>query len=261
MPTVSSCVPGVPSRIDLATPDVEAAKSFYGELFGWSFDDRATDTDGVNYTMCNKGDKAAAGIMKLSEEMAASGMPPTWSTYVTVTDAEATAAKVEGAGGMVLQPPMDVMEDGRMAVIADPAGAAIAMWQPKAHIGAEVVDEHGAFNWVELTTPDPAAVAGFYNDVFAWTTEIAPMPEGEYTLFMVEGGNPQGIAGAMASPMEMPNFWGVYIYSDDATATAAKAKELGAGVLMEATAMEGVGTLAALTDPQGAMFSVMTPES
>ncbi|MGI9579143.1 MAG: VOC family protein [Microthrixaceae bacterium] len=261
MATVSSHVPGVPSWIDLATPDVDAAKAFYGELFGWSFDDRATDTDGVHYTMCNKGDKAAAGIMALSEQMAAAGMPPAWSTYVTVTDVEASLAKVEAAGGTVLQPAMEVMEDGRMAVVADPSGAVIAMWQPKAHIGAEVVNEHGALTWNELTTPDPAAVAGFYNAVFGWTTETAPMPEGEYTLFLVDGGNEQGIAGAMAPPMEMPNFWGIYIHSDDAAATAARAKERGAGVLMEATAMEGVGTLATLTDPQGAMFSVMTPES
>lgn len=262
MTVMTSYPPGVPSWIDLATPDPEAAKGFYAELFGWEYSEEATDQPGVHYVMASKDGHTAAGMMQLSEEMAASGMPPVWSSYVTVADIEATVAKVAPAGGTVLQPAMDVMEAGRMAVVSDPAGAVICLWQAKEHIGAEVVNEHGALIWNELITPDPAAVAPFYAELFGWTTETAPMPTGEYTVFHVEGGNETGIAGAMAPPMPgMPAFWGVYFNVDDAAATVEAAKGLGAQVLMEATAMPGVGTLATLTDPQGAVFSLMTPES
>ena len=86
------------------------------------------------------------------------------------------------------------------------------------------------------------------------------MPGTECAVFSVPDGNENGIAGAMSPPMEMPSVWLVYFNVDDASATVAKAKELGATVIMDATPMPGIGTLAALTDPQGAMFSIMTPE-
>ncbi|MEZ5381557.1 MAG: VOC family protein [Microthrixaceae bacterium] len=249
----------MPSWVDLATPDTDAARAFYGELFGWTFaEDETGETD---YIMCSKNGHSAAGMMTLSEEMAASGMPPVWTSYVTVTNLDDAVGKVEGAGGTVMQGDIPVMEAGRMAVVADPAGAVICLWEAKEHIGCEVVNEHGALTWNELMTPDPAAVAPFYGEVFGWTAQVMPMPSGEYTVFFVEGGNEQGIAGAMVPPMEgMPPFWGVYFHVDDAVATVETARGLGAQVMMEATPMEGVGTLASMADPTGAMFSVMTPE-
>ena len=262
MTTMTSYPHSVPSWIDLATPDPAASKDFYGELFGWDYEEEPTDQEGVHYVMARKGGHSAAGMMQLSDEMAASGMPPVWSSYVTVDDVEATAAKVAPAGGTVLQPPMDVMDAGRMAVVTDPAGAVICLWQAKEHIGSEVVNEHGALTWNELITPDPAAVAPFYAELFGWTAQTAPMPTGDYTVFHVEGGNENGIAGAMAPPMPgMPAFWGVYFNVDDVAATTARAKELGAQALMEPTPMPGVGTLATLTDPHGAVFALMSPES
>lgn len=262
MTTMNVYASGVPSWIDLATPDPEASKGFYSELFGWTYDDQPTDQPGSDYTMAFKDGHSAAGMMKLSQEMAASGMPPVWTTYITVIDADATAAAVGPAGGIVLQPPMDVMDAGRMAVLADPAGAVICCWEPKEHPGAGVVNEHGALTWNELMTPDPSAVAGFYATVFGWTSETVPMPEGEYTVFHVDGGSEDGIAGAMAPPMPgIPSYWGVYFHVDDVAAVVAEAKELGAQVMMDTTTIEGVGTMAAIADPQGAVFSVMTPEA
>lgn len=260
MTTMTSYVHGVPSWLDLATPDPAAAKSFYAELFGWTYTDEPTDQPGVDYTMARSGGRTTAGMMLLSDQMRAAGMPPVWSTYVTVDDLEATLAGVEDAGGAVLQPPMQVMDAGRMAVIADPAGASLCLWEARNHPGAEAVDEHGAFTWAELTTPDPTAVSGFYQQVLGWRAQPAPMPGMDYLLFHVEGGNPNGIAGAMAPPADdIPAFWGVYFNVDDVTATVTRASELGAVVLMAPTAMPGVGTLATLRDPQGAVFSLMTP--
>jgi uncharacterized protein len=261
MTTITSYPHGVPSWIDLATPDPDASQSFYTALFGWDYDVEPTDQPGSDYVMARKDGHSVAGMMQLSDQMAASGMPPVWSTYVTVDDVDSAVAGVGPAGGTVLQPPMDVMDAGRMAVVSDPAGAVICMWQAGQHIGAEMVNEHGALTWNELITPDPAAVTPFYSAVFGWTAQTAPMPTGEYTVFHVAGGNENGIAGAMPPPMPgLPAFWGIYFNVDDAAATVAKARELGAQVLMEPTPVPGVGTLATLVDPQGAAFSVMTPE-
>lgn len=260
MPTMTSYPNGVPSWVDLATPDPAASKEFYAALFGWEYDDQPTDQEGTDYTMALHHGHSAAGMMKLSPEMAASGMPPVWSTYVAVDDLEGAVAQVESAGGAVMQPAMDVMDAGRMAVIADPAGAVICLWEARNHIGAEVVNEPGTFSWSELMTPDPAAVAPFYGAVFGWTVQTVPMPTGEYTVFHVADGNENGIAGAMVSPMEgMPAFWGVYFTVADTAATVASARELGAQIMLDATPTPGVGTLATIVDPQGAVFSVMGP--
>lgn len=260
MTTMTSYAHGVPSWLDLATPDPEAAKSFYGDLFGWTYRDEATDRPGIHYTMARSQGRTSAGMMLLSEQMQASGMPPCWSTYVTVDDLEATLATVEPAGGAIAQPAMDVMDAGRMAVIVDPSGASLCLWEARNHPGAEVVNEHGAFSWAELTTPDPAAVSDFYAAVLGWRAQPAPMPGVEYTLFHVDGADPNGIAGAMAPPAEgLPASWGVYFTVDDVGATVARASELGADVLLAPTAMPGVGTLATLRDPQGAAFSLMEP--
>jgi predicted enzyme related to lactoylglutathione lyase len=262
MTEMTSYPHGVPSWIDLATPDPDGAKAFYAELFGWEYEDQPTDQAGMTYTMARKDGKDAAGMMLLSSEMAESGMPPVWTSYISVDDLDAATAKVAPAGGTVAQPPMDVMDAGRMAVITDPTGATVALWEKKNHVGAGVANEHGAFSWNELISPDVGRAAEFYGEVLGWTSQTMPMPNGDYTVFMTDGGNENGIAGAMAPPMPgMPAFWGVYFQTDDAAATVAKAKELGAQVMMEATAMPGVGTLAALTDPQGAMFSLMMPEA
>ena len=261
MTTMTSYPDGVPSWVDLATPDPAASKEFYAALFGWEYDDQPTDQPGSDYVMARRDGHAAAGMMQLSDQMAASGMPPVWTTYVSVSDIDATVAAVGPAGGTVLQPPMDVMDAGRMAVLSDPTGAVIALWQAEDHIGAEVVNEHGALSWNELITPDPAAAATFYGSVLGWRSETAPMPTGEYTVFFVDGGNESGIAGAMAPPMPaMPAHWGVYFQVDDVRATIETAEDLGAQVLLEPTPIQGVGTLAAVTDPQGAAVSFMTPE-
>ena len=261
MPNVDAYVHGTPSWTDLATPDPEASKAFYGELFGWGYEDNPTDQPGRDYVMANKGDRAAAGMMQLTEEMAAGGMPPVWTTYISVDDIEATVAKVAPAGGQVLQPPMDVMEAGRMSVISDPTGAVVCLWEKKEHPGAGVVNEHGAMSWNELLSPDVPQAAAFFDEVLGWTSNTMPMPSGDYTVFFTPGGNENGIAGGMTPPMPMPSAWMVYFMVDDARATAARAAELGAQVLMEPTPVPGVGTLAAFLDPQGAAFSIMQPEA
>lgn len=259
MPDVSTYAHGVPSWIDLATPDPEASKAFYGALFGWDFEDEDSGQPGTPYIMCRLRGRAVAGMMLLAPEMAESGMPPVWTTYINVDDLDAAVARVAPAGGHVIQAPMEVMEAGRMAVVADPSGAVFCLWEKTGHAGAEVVNEHGALTWNELITPDPAQVAPFYGAVLGWTARSTPMPTGTYTSFVAEGADPNGIAGAMAPPMEgIPAYWGVYFAVDDCDAAVAAATRLGAGVLADPMDLEGVGRMAVLADPQGAAFSIIT---
>src|SRR4051812_14395799 len=137
-------IPGVPCWVDTTQPDPEAAAAFYGELFGWELEDVMPPDAPVRYFMARLrgGDVGAVGSQP-------EGAPPAaaWNTYVWVEDADATAGKVRDAGGTVIRGPIDVGESGRMAVVADPAGAAFAVWQPKTHRGAAIVNEHGSVNF------------------------------------------------------------------------------------------------------------------
>jgi len=255
MPARTKYAPGTPSWIDLATPDVAAARQFYGALFGWEFAESDTDDPENPYFMATLGGKAVAGVMRLSEEMAAGGMPPVWSSYVTVADVDESAGKVTALGGTVMQAPFDVMGAGRMAVCADPTGAVICLWQAKEHIGAELVNEHGTLTWNEIMTADVAKATEFYVELFGWaaeTTDVGPM---QYTSFML-GDRP--VAGGMSPPVEgIPAYWGVYFDVDDTDALVEKAKGLGATVLAEPQDIPP-GRFATMTDPQGAMFNVLT---
>ncbi|MGI9607398.1 MAG: VOC family protein [Acidimicrobiales bacterium] len=259
MPTRESYDHGTPSWVDLMTTDPAGAQAFYGEIFGWDFEDNPTP-DGQVYTMASKGGRSAAGMGAQPPEQIEMGIPPMWNTYLTVDDIAAAAGKAEGAGGSVMMPPMEVMEAGSMAVVVDPSGAVVCMWQPGQHIGCEVVNEHGALIWNELLTDNIEAAAPFYNALFGLNTSEVDMGGGMmYTL--LECGEAQ-VAGMMPPPMEgIPNHWSTYFAVDDADATVAKIQELGGSVMGPAFDVPGVGRMAAIQDPQGANFMIMQPEA
>ena len=258
MPVRTEYAPGTPSFVDLASPDPAASQQFYGSLFGWSYDEQDTGSPDNPYFLARQGGKDVAGLMRLSPDMQAGGMPPVWSTYVTVVDVDASVAKAKELGGAVFQEPMDVMDAGRMAVLADPAGAVFCVWQAKQSIGAEVVNEPFSFTWSELLTPDPAAVKDFYAGLFGWGANEMTMEGGPpYTMWTL-GGDDNGIGGAMPPPMPgMPSFWGVYFAVDDTDAIVEKAKGLGAQVMSPPMDIPDVGRFAVLVDPQGAAFNVI----
>ena len=254
MPERESYASGTPNWVDLQTTDQPAAKTFYGELFGWTFEDNPVDETGdVVYSMATLQGHRVAAISPLGEQ-AAAGVPPHWNSYVSVDDIDAAAAKVAPAGGTVIAPPFDVLDAGRMAVIQDPTGAVLELWQAKNNIGASLVNEPGTFSWSELMTPDVPKAAAFYDAVLGWgsRTHGEGMP---YTEFTLDGNS---IAGAMNPPMPgIPPVWGVYFSVADTDATVAKATSLGAAVFAGPTDIEP-GRFAVLADPQGAMFNVIT---
>src|SRR3954469_14362609 len=118
MPDRSSYAPGTFSWAELVTPDLDAAKAFYGALFGWTARDDEIPGGGA-YTMSLLRGREAAGACPGGPEQG----PPHWNAYVTVASADEAAERAAGAGATVVAPPFDVMDSGRMAVFQDPTGA------------------------------------------------------------------------------------------------------------------------------------------
>src|ERR1700754_1476590 len=137
MPERSSYEPGTPSWVDLATPDVGAAATFYGELFGWTNEETGTIEETGGYRFFLSGGKRGAGVSPIMQE----GQPVVWSTYLATDDVDALAERVKAAGGSAAFDPMDVMDAGRMCFFMHPAAGAFGAWQAGNHKGAELVNE------------------------------------------------------------------------------------------------------------------------
>jgi predicted enzyme related to lactoylglutathione lyase len=186
--------------------------------------------------------------------------PPHWNSYVSVKNADETAKKAASLGGKVIKAPFDVMDAGRMAVVADPTGAFFCLWQPGKHNGVGVSGQPGTLCWTELSTRDTKAAEKFYTQLFGWTAKHStPGGTMEYTEFSNNG--VPGI-GMMAMPpmvpAQVPPFWLPYFQVADVDATAAKATAKGAKVMAPPADIMGTGRFAVLNDPQGASFALFT---
>jgi hypothetical protein len=242
---------GTPIWVDLQSTDPDAAKRFYGSLFGW---DAETVPDAGGYAFFRKGGKMVAGVGPL---MGGPGQPSAWSTYIGTTDAAAVAQKVRDAGGTVVMGPDQVMDAGTLAVFQDPVGAYFGVWQPKGHGGYEVFNEPGAVTWNELLTTDVDASKRFYGSVFGWGAETHGSGEQAYTEWQLDGRSMAGMI-AMGSnfPPGIPPNWLVYFAVEDCEDTVGRAKKGGAQVMVEPTTIPQ-GTFSIMADPTGAGFAVI----
>ena len=248
--------PGTFSWVDLSTTDAGAAKEFYGGLFGWSHEDFPAGEAGV-YTMFDLGGKAVAGMSQMSAEQQAQGRPPNWLSYVTVASADEIAKKVAGLGGTMMTEPFDVMDAGRMGLIQDPTGAVFAIWEPRGHIGAHIVNEPGSLSWNELATDDTDKAEAFYTKLLNWGTQVQQMPEMLYTTFM-NGERMNAGMWQMNEQMEgIPPHWMVYFAVADCDASAKKAEALGGKIQVPPTDIPPVGRFSVIGDPQGAAFTII----
>ncbi|HEY5199191.1 MAG TPA: VOC family protein [Solirubrobacteraceae bacterium] len=251
MPERTQYTPGTFSWADLATTDPVAAKAFYGELFGWVAEDMPVG-DGVFYSMMRLDGKDVAGISPQPQAQREAGVPPLWNSYVTVESADASAARAAELGATVHAGPFDVMDSGRMAVIADPQGAYFMVWEKRGHFGAGLVNAPGALCWNELASPDPQASADFYAALFGW--EISPMDGMPMAYFVIKNGD-RSNGGITELPPGVPTHWLVYLATEEIDAAIAKAEELGATKLSGPHDI-GIAKFAVIADPQGAAFAL-----
>jgi uncharacterized protein len=246
MPKMTSYEHGVPSWVDMGTPDQQAALRFYCELFGWESQDMGEATG--HYTVVSKSGMQVAAIAPAQDPG-----PPRWTTYVNVDDLDSVADKVRSAGGTAIFGPMDVMSLGRMAIFKDTTGALIAAWQPGDHIGAQLVNEAGAFIWSELTTSDLEKSKAFYSAVFGWQWGGAD----EYAEVQVAGRTVGGVMPRRSDmPTDVPDHWLVYFGASDVDTDTKRAADLGATVIVEPSDVPGMGRFSVLLDPQGAAFAL-----
>jgi predicted enzyme related to lactoylglutathione lyase len=243
--------PGVPCWVDTLQPDPRAAMAFYRGVFGWE----PAEADHVEYFVGRLRGRDVAGIAAQPPD---TPRAPSWLTYVRVDSADAAAAAAQAVGGTVEAGPFDVPPAGRMAALADPAGARFCVWEPGERQGAQLVNEPSAWAMSMLNTPDPEGAAAFYGELFGWTTEAF----GPITMFRLPGyvGGPpeqpvsREVVAAMM-PGDGPAHWSVDFWIADADAAAAAAAQLG-GRVVSPPADSPLFRSAVLADPSGVMFSV-----
>lgn len=242
---------GMFSWTDLSTSDADAAKRFYGELFGWTPVDVPAGPD-MTYTMMRKNDRNVCALYTHANES-----PSHWLSYITVEDLEAVTQRAESFGAKIVRSPMDVMDAGRMALLQDPSGAMVALWQAKAHAGAALRNETNTVCWHELQTHDVDRAGGFYIKLLGWNSKSSGMGHEQYTEFSV---GTSSVAGMMQIAPEwgqvLPN-WMVYFQVSDCEKMAKKVKTLGGQVHVQPRDVPDVGRFCVVADPQGATFAMI----
>jgi uncharacterized protein len=247
---------GVTSWIEVAVPDVEAGREFYGGLFGWQFDGLVATLDGLD-------------VASLSADRAG---PATWATYVAVDDAGAVADAMTTSGAELVAPPRDAGPAGRAATLIDPQGAEIRLWEAGGRLGAQLTNAPGAWNFSDLHTADPSAAARFYSHVFGWRIvdqgwgrAIQVPGYGDHLEATVDpdirarqSSAPEGfedvIGAVTASTDDEPSHWHVTFTVADRDDAVARVERLG-GLVLQSDENDWTRN-ALVRDPQGATFTV-----
>ena len=240
---------GTPTWIDLGIPDLEGAMRFYGALFGWEFQVGRPET--MRYTHCLLGGRRVAALAESHDPQAAGHW---WNVYLATGDCHATTRRVTDAGGTIVQEPVDVPGQGRMAIVKDPTGAQFGLWEGRGFVGCEVVNEPGSLVRNDLVTPDPGPARAFYVAVFGFTLDGNPdVPEFDFTFLRRPDGHEVG--GIMGVPGAPSSSWATTFEVADTDAVVARAAEAGGS---PGQAEDFVyGRMAAITDPFGAEFTVI----
>jgi predicted enzyme related to lactoylglutathione lyase len=246
MGEVSKYPNGTFNWIDLGTIDVTSAKAFYEGLFGWEVEDLSAG-DAGSYTMCRLQGKDVAGIHAHSADEGTD-----WSCYISVDDVDKSTMRAGELGGTVELEPVEIPGAARLSLIRDPSGASVPLWQAKGHTGAGLVNEVGSWCWSELVTAEAEAAKAFYRELFGWSAEVAqsPIPRATFTLGELLIGGVHEPIGQERAPR-----WTVSFRVADVDETAARAQELGGGILLPPMDIP-IGRLAMISDPSEADFGV-----
>lgn len=256
MPEKTSYAAGAPCWADMATPDLEAATRFYTGLFGWTANP-VPGSGGTYNTMTLDGREVCA-VFAMPEQRRAAGERPAWLVYLNVPDVREAAARVPDLGGQVLVPVYDVPAVGSMALISDPTGGPVALWQAGGHIGARVWGDPGAMAWNELATRDREAAAVFFAQLLGVGTQDLEGGSG-YTMLT---GPDHPVAGILQMnelwPQEIPPHWMTYFSVIDTDEAAVHVDELGGSVEVPPFDTP-FGRISVVADPVGGYFSLVSP--
>ncbi|MGW9029273.1 VOC family protein [Streptomyces sp. NPDC055722] len=243
---------GTPCWADAMFSDFQGAKNFYGDVLGWTFGE-ATSEYG-NYTQAYADGKAVAAVVP---PMPGQEGQSAWCLYLASPDAAATARNIRDNGGEVLMEPMQVGDFGTMALARDPSGAVFGVWQAGTHEGFEATAVPGAYCWAEVFTREPEKSDAFFLAVFPYRAKRIEDEAIDFIVFELDGGP---VLGRMKMtedfPPEVPSYVNVYFTVENCDAAVERATKNGA-VLRFGPMDSPFGRFAALTDPQGANFSVI----
>ena len=264
MPTREHAPLGSPCWTDLWTSDVEGSRTFYSELFGWEAQEPNPDFGG--YFMFTRHGIPVAGAMGGMGDMTPDNR---WKVFLDTDDITATLKAAEADGGQIVAGAMPVADLGIQAVVLDPAGATVGVWQAGTFPGFTVTDEPGAPSWFELHTRGYTSAVAFYRSVFRWTTTVvSDTDEFRYSTMSHPDLDPhtdQGADSALAGifdaaatlPAGAPSYWSVYWEVDDTDAALSRVGTLG-GSVRAAAEDTPYGRIATVADPTGAEFKLRT---
>jgi uncharacterized protein len=238
---------------DLVTQDLDVARHFYGELFGWTFE-QTTAPGGQPYLLARSGRIFVAGMVAVSSP-SRTVVLSRWLPYMSVSDVDASVAKATAGGAKTLVDARDVSL-GRVAVIEDKEGAVLGL--ARSRIGdpddTTTAPGPGRVVWTELLANDPAAASEFYHTVIGVTAHTIERHGGPYTLLSERGTNRAGI---LQNPSDdAAPVWLTYFGVEDLVSAAGRVEALGGKVILPPSPQLRDGTMAVVTDPTGALFAL-----
>jgi predicted enzyme related to lactoylglutathione lyase len=237
---------------DLATTDANLSKTFYAELFHWDVEEMPTPQG--NYYLFKKGENAVCAMYELDADKKAQNIPAHWMSYISVDIVDVTVSGAKNLGATILVEPLDVMHVGRMAVIQDPEGAVVALWQSKED-GPVAYKENKTIGWNELYVKDTNRAKEFYEDLLIWEPSVGKTDDGmDYTEFHL---GPEAVGGMLEIQEEwgeIPPHWALYFQVANLQEKMKTVEDLGGSVVTEVMNAENVGNFVVIQDPQGAHF-------
>ena len=263
MPLLLRYEHGAPCWVDLSTTDLAASRDFYAGLFGWGYTDEEMGEMGIGtYSMARVNGVATAAIYEQGPHQILAPSKPRWNVYVSVDDIDATLSRVRQRGEVVLANAVQVDSAGSVAVVEDPVGCKTTLWQPEEFRGSLIRAEPGALTWPEHVSTDLARSVRFYEDVLDVDTVAAPQGNlNHYTTWIVDD---IPVAGMFQWPDEIiaegvPSMWFVYFQVTDVDAAVRYVESNGGRAMAGGPAVNDVGRMIVLRDPQGADFCVVEP--
>jgi len=244
---------GEPCWADVVAGDVDAAKEFYGALFGWTYAEAGPEFG--NYVMAQRHGYPVAGISP--PPPGSEQVPSAWTLYLAAHDLDGTASRVHRYGGKIIMGPMEIVDNGRMLFAVDPTGAAFGVWEAGRHTGSQLYGEPGALCWAEVNTRDAEAADTFYRALFDYDQrQLGDGNQFDYTVWSLGGDNRCGRLLMTESWEGIPPNWMVYFAVDDTDEAADRAR-LAGGQLQQPPFDSAQGRIAVMADPNGAVFSII----